>query len=75
MEQENRKPAADLENQLAELSSQIAKVSISLGRMERRLEALGEECQRTANASQRVLLRQKSLAQSVSRIESAIEAR
>ncbi|MEZ5891783.1 MAG: hypothetical protein R3C58_01345 [Parvularculaceae bacterium] len=64
--------AAATAQQIEELSGRIEAMSVMLERMEGRLEILHQECQRTAGAAQRMLLRQESLSNDVGRLENAL---
>lgn len=54
---------------LAALSLRLEEVMALLHRLETRIDALHEECARTASASSRVLLRQQGIAKALSRME------
>ena len=76
MKQDNEQLArADLAGLLVTVIAQIETISGNLERMETRLDVLSEECERTASVVQRLLLRQRGLAQGVSRIESLLASR
>jgi hypothetical protein len=64
-----------MEERMMQLAARLEALAALLERLEGRFEALHEECQRTAGAAQRVLLRQESLARGVGRIEEALRAR
>lgn len=67
-----RHAESDEEARLAALGETIEKQSEMLGRMEARLDSLHDECQRTASAGQRMLLRQEGLAKSLARLEALL---
>ena len=50
-------------------------VAEMLERVQARLDALYDECQRAAGGGQRMLLRQQSLAESLARVEALLSAR
>lgn len=60
---------------LASLSGKIDALAEMLDRMEARLDSLYEECQRAAGGSQRMLLRQQGLAESLARLEALLHGR
>ena len=58
---------------LQALCGKLDSLTEALGRLETRLDCLHEECQRTASAGQRMLMRQEGLAKSLARLEALLQ--
>ncbi len=57
------------ESAVAGLGDKIDRLAAMLERLEARLDGLHEECQRSASAGQRMIIRQEGLAKSLARLE------
>ncbi len=64
---------ASLKQAIKALGSQIEQVSGALDRMEGRLDALYDECQRIGATTQRSILRQEKISQSLDQLERSLK--
>ncbi|PQA89475.1 hypothetical protein [Hyphococcus luteus] len=70
-----RRSGENEDQQFAVLGDKIDGLADMLDRLEARLDSLHEECQRTASAGQRMILRQEGLAKSLARLEALLHER
>ncbi len=75
MHKDAKSPPGGEEKLLAAMNEKLDGLAEMLERVQARLDALYDECQRAAGGGQRMLLRQQSLAESLARVEALLSAR